>query len=105
MPEAHRCLLHTCFFNAPPPTRMCLLLLKREEQREGEEVSQSVSRLLYTPCLGNQTCNPGMCPDHESDPQPFGSQDDAPAHRATQPGLTAYFPPATSKDRQENTGA
>ena len=33
------------------------------------------------------TWNLGMCPDQESNPQPFGVQDDTPTNRATQPGL------------------
>ena len=30
----------------------------------------------------DQTCNPGVCPDWESKPQPFGAWNDAPANGA-----------------------
>ena len=33
---------------------------------------------------------PGMCPDWESNPQPFGVQDDAPTNWATWPGLFIF---------------
>ena len=35
------------------------------------------------PNRGNQTGNLGMCPDQESDPQPFGAWDDGPTNWAT----------------------
>ena len=57
----------------------------RERGREGErgrETSTS-ERNIDQLCVptGHQICNPGMCPDGESNSRPFGVQDDAPTHR------------------------
>ena len=38
----------------------------------GEEHQRVVAS--YTPPTGDLACNPGMCPDQESNQQPFGSQ-------------------------------
>ena len=35
---------------------------------------------------GDQTCNPGMCPDRKSNLQPFGVQDNVPTNSAIQQG-------------------
>ena len=40
---------------------------------------------------GDWTRNLGMCPDQESNPQPFGVWDDAPTNLATWPGLILFF--------------
>ena len=61
---------------------MCSLLLEREEGRERErniDVRETVIGLppVHAPTR-NQTHNLGMCPDWESNPQPFGVWDDAP---------------------------
>ena len=52
----------------------------REGEREGEkhqcERETSIRNLLYAPTWG-PGCNLGLCPDWESNQQPFGLQDDA----------------------------
>ena len=48
---------------------------EREEEREKErERNSNVWLPLACPILGTMTRNPGMCPDWESNQQPFGSQ-------------------------------
>ena len=41
--------------------------------------------------IGDQTCNPGMCPDQESNPQLCGLQDNAEPTEPHCPGLNNYF--------------
>ena len=45
---------------------------RREEEREGEKHRYVVTS--HAPPTGDLACNPGMCPDWESNQQPFGSQ-------------------------------
>ena len=40
----------------------------------------------HTPPIGDLACNPGMCPDWESNWQPFGSQDSTQFTEPHQPG-------------------
>ena len=40
---------------------------------------------------GDLTCNPGMCPDWESNLQPFGSLASVQSAEPHQPGLKIYF--------------
>ena len=40
---------------------------------------------------GDWTCNLSMCPDQGSNPQDFGTQDDAPTNWAIWPGLGPFF--------------
>ena len=44
----------------------------REGEREGEKHQCVVAS--YAPPTGDLACNPGMCPDWESNWQPFGLQ-------------------------------
>ena len=44
----------------------------KEGEREREKYKCVVASLM--PPTGNLACNPGMCPDWESNWQPFGSQ-------------------------------
>ena len=44
----------------------------REREREGEKLQCVV--VSHTPPTGDLACNPGMCPDWESNQQPFGLQ-------------------------------
>ena len=41
----------------------------------------------HTPPTGNGTCNPGMCPDWESNQRPLALQDDAQPTEPCQSGL------------------
>ena len=66
------------------------LFLDRGEGREGEKHQCVVAS--HTPPTGDLTCNPGMCPDWESNLQPFSSQ--AGGTQSTephQPGLNHDF--------------
>ena len=52
------------------------LILDSEEGREREMWKQNINQLPPTQAqTRDQTCNPGMCPDLESNPQPFGIRD------------------------------
>ena len=44
----------------------------KEGEREGEKYQCVVTS--RAPCTEDLACNPGMCPDWESNWQPFGSQ-------------------------------
>ena len=57
---------------------VCLFERERKEQRE-RNICQLPSVCTLT--MG-QTCNLGMCPDWESNPQPFGLWDDTPTNWA-----------------------
>ena len=62
---------------------LCLTFLKRfyvvSEREEGkkEERDTSIGYLLHAPQLGDQACNPGLCPDRGSNQGPFALRDDA----------------------------
>ena len=57
----------------------------REEEREGEKHQYvGASRM---PRTGDLACNPGMCPDWEMNPQPFGFQVCTQSTELHQPGL------------------
>ena len=58
---------------------------KRERNIDVQEKHRSVASL--TPPTGNPAHNPGMCPDWESNQQPFGSQTNAQSTEPHQPGL------------------
>ena len=45
----------------------------------------------HTPATGDLAHNPGMCPDWESNQQPFGSQAGAQSTLPHQPGLKSSF--------------
>ena len=46
----------------------------------------------HMPPTGDLVCNPGMCPDQESNWQPFASQSSAQSTKPHQPGLSSPFP-------------
>ena len=50
---------------------------------------------------GNPTHNPGMCPDWESNQQPFGSQAGTQSTELHQPGLFSFFKKNVSVDLRE----
>ena len=65
--------------------------MEREGEREGGKHQCVVA--CHVPCTGDLACNPGMCPDWESNQQPFGSQCTEPFSplEPHQPGLMAAF--------------
>ena len=57
--------------------RFIQLILEREEGREKERENIGCLTHAHAHALtGEQTCNPGTCPDRESNHQPYASQDD-----------------------------
>ena len=63
------------------------LLIFREKGREGErERNINVWLPLTCPSTGDLACNPGMCPDWESNWQLFDSQSSAQSTESHQPG-------------------
>ena len=60
----------------------------REGEREGEK-HQCVAA-SHAPRIGDLAYNPGMCPDWESNQQPFGSQTGTQSTELHQQGL-GYF--------------
>ena len=50
------------------------LFIFKERGREGEERERNMT--LTRPQRGDLACNPGMCPDQESNRHPFGLQND-----------------------------
>ena len=67
--------------------KLLFIYLERgwEGEREGEK-HQSVAASRVPP-TGDLACNPGMCPDWESNQQPFGSQASAQSTEPHQQGL------------------
>ena len=61
----------------------------QEGKREGEK-HQCVVASRTTP-TGDLAHNPGMCPDWESSPRPFGSQAGTQSTEPHQPGLPFFF--------------
>ena len=61
------------------------LFLEKREGREGEKHQRVVAS--RAPPTGDLACNPGMCPDWESNWQPFGSQACTQSTEPYQPGL------------------
>ena len=66
------------------------LFLERGEGREGEREGEKHQCVVapHAPSNGELAHNPGMCPDWESNPQPFGSQAGA---QSTEPHQPGYF--------------
>ena len=68
---------------------------EREGEREGDkhqcERETLIGQLpLICDPTWDQACNPGMCPDQESNPQPFHLWDDTRPTEPHQPGLTHF---------------
>ena len=62
---------------------------EREGEREGEKHQCTVAS--HTPLTGDLACNPGMCPDWESNQRPFGSQAGTQSIKPHQPGSNTFF--------------
>ena len=63
---------------------------ERQKGREKEKETSLRGRLLQAP-TGDPACNPGMCPDWESNQQPFDLQAGAQSTEPHQPGLFLQF--------------
>ena len=65
----------------------------RERGREGENEGQKHQYVLAScvPPTGDLNCNPGMCPDWESNWRPFGMQAGTQSTERHQPGLIIPF--------------
>ena len=61
----------------------------RERGSEGERGGEKHQCVVasHTPPVGDPACNPGMCPDWESNQRPFSSQASAQSTESQQPGL------------------
>ena len=62
------------------------LFIFGERGMEGEEEKHQYVVASYTPSTGILSCNPGVCPDWESDWQPFGLQVGTQSTEPHQPG-------------------
>ena len=69
------------------------LFIFRERGREGEREREKHQCVVASraPPTGDLACNPGMCPDWESQKQPFGSQTSTQSTEPHQPGLCQFF--------------
>ena len=65
-----------------------IYLFFREKGREGEREGEKHQCMVasHMPPTGDLAHNPGMCPDWESNQQPFGSQAHAQSTELHQPG-------------------
>ena len=80
------------FFN--PHAKICLLISEKERERGREKHRCEIdnvrekdwSAASCTAPSGDWTLSLDMCPDQESNPQPFGVWDDAPANWVTWSG-------------------
>ena len=70
-----------------------MLFIFRERGREGERGRETsmCGCLSYVTPTGDLAYNPGVCPDWESNQQPFGSQAGAQSTAPPQPGLPRWF--------------
>ena len=66
------------------------IFTERGSEREREERNISVWLPLTCPLLGDLACNPGMCPDWESNQRPFGLQSSTQFTEPHQPGQIKY---------------
>ena len=69
------------------------LFIFREKKGEGkrEEEKHQCVAASCTPPTGDLACNPGLCPDWESNWQPFGSQAGPQPTEPHHPGLLLFF--------------
>ena len=69
------------------------IFIFRERGREGEREGEKHPRVVAScaPLSGDLACNPGMCPDWESNYQPFGLQVGTQSTKPHQPGRNTSF--------------
>ena len=73
-----------------PHMRICLLIWERERETLMWERNINQFPPMCTP-TGYWTHNLGMCPEWDSNLQPFGVQDNVPINWATQPGINNFY--------------
>ena len=56
-----------------------------------DERETSIDCFPHAHRLGTEPASLGMCPDQESNPQPFGIQDNAPTNWTNWPGLIPFI--------------
>ena len=82
---AQTCSEKNCFLK--------ILFIFRQRGREGEREEEK-HQCVVASCMtttGDLAHNPGMCPDWESNQQPFSSQAGAQSTEPHQPGLVLIF--------------
>ena len=70
--------------------RFYVFIFREEKGRRKREKHQYVVAPHTTP-TGDLVCNPGMCPDWESNRRPFGSQAGTHSTEPHQPGPLSFF--------------
>ena len=70
-----------------------ILFIFREKGREGEGKGEKHQCAVISgmPRTGDLACNPGMCPDWETNRPPFGSQASTQSPEPHQPGLHGHL--------------
>ena len=63
-----------------------IYFLEREMEGDKEGEKHQCAVASHVPPTGDQACNPGMCPDWESNQRPFGSQASTQSTELHQPG-------------------
>ena len=72
---------YRCKFFKSLPEDMFFDFRERGRKVKEREKERNLDQLPPQRTLtGDQTCNLGVCPDWESNPKPFGVQDDAPSN-------------------------
>ena len=76
--ESHVALIYISFFKKTSPKDMFIAFRERGKGRSRERQTDIDQLLPICAPTRDQTCNLGMCPDQESNPQPLGAQDNTP---------------------------
>ena len=76
---------------SPPSASFLILFLEREREGEREGKTQKCVVVFHEPRTGDPACNPGMCPDWESNQWPFGLQAGTQPTEPHQPGPSFSF--------------
>ena len=81
------------YFTDIEQTLQKYLFIFREKRREGEREGEKHRCVVasHVPSTGDLACNPGMCPDWESNQQPFGLQAGTQSTESHQPGQNSEF--------------
>ena len=86
---------------------LLFIYLFRERGKEGEREGEKYQGVVasHVPPTGDLTCNPGMCPDWELNPGPYGSQAGPQSTQQHQPGplvisynILSYFLSSSPRD-------